>query len=178
VDDTHVLHEGLELAVEVCRAGGAVLGVRGEDEFEGERPDRLDLGGAGAHDQTVGDGGLACLDGSVHPVDLDDAQPTATRGGQIGMRAQMGDVDAGVEAGAQDVHAGGGLDLPAVHGDVHHRLAALRHSGGHRRRSGMPRRCCAGHSHGAIARPLTEGDGPARLVIAGSRIGTRRPVRR
>lgn len=119
--NTHVLDEGLQFTAAVLGAGGAVLRVGSQQQFHGQ----LALGGnAGA----VGGDLHAFLYGQFAgrlyvflPVHLHNAQPAGPDVRQVGVVAQMGNVDAVLQSGFQHVHAGVHLQAFAVdfNGNAH-----------------------------------------------------------
>ena len=100
-----VLFQGLQFTVEVFVAGAAVSRMAGQDQFHGHAPRGIDLIGFG-HDRHPG--GYRCRTGGKQPfraVDFDNAQAACADGGQIGMVAQVRNIDAGIQCGLENAFA-------------------------------------------------------------------------
>ena len=95
----HVLDQGLQFAPAIFGAGGAVLGVGCQQKLHGQLAQRRNSGAVGGdlhplfYRQLTG--GLDAL----LPFHFDDAQPAGTDVRQVGVMAQMGNVDAILQCG-------------------------------------------------------------------------------
>ena len=115
--DAEVLGESLKLADAVAGAGGAIGRVVGEEKLDDGAAGFAGGGGVGLDDH-VGTHreGAARLEHALL-LDLDKADSAGAHGGQVGMVAEGGDLDAGLLGRLKDGHAGGRRDLLAVDGD-------------------------------------------------------------
>ncbi len=169
----HVLNEGLQLALAVFGAGGAVLGMRRQQQLHGEIAQLVDPLGFRADDHALRRLELARGLHALLPLHLHNAEAAGAQLRQIGMVAEMGDVNAVLQCGLEDVHALLNAKRAAVDrdGNIHKRFTpvwfvfssaraalrpapqALRIQG---RRAGSARSRCAGRSSGSARRGRPE----------------------
>ena len=115
-----VLNEGLQLAVAVLGAGGAVLGVTAQQQLQSQGAQLAQTLALGADDQTVLGLQQAGLGDALLTVHFHHAQTAGAVLGQVGVMAQVGDVNTGVQSAVQNVFAVGHVQLDAVDGNQSH----------------------------------------------------------
>ena len=115
--NTHVLNQGLQLAPAVFGAGGAILRMGSQQQLHGQLAQVVDTRAVGGDLHALGCLQLAGGLHALHPLHLNDAQPAGAQVRQVGVVAQMGNIDPVLQGSFQQIHALGHGQLSAVNLD-------------------------------------------------------------
>jgi hypothetical protein len=122
-----VVYNLLKLTAQVLGTGETVAGVFPNDTFQDAAPKFLHPRRFGAYDHAGCDGGIAGARKAPHPLDLDDAKTARAGGGEEGVVAERGNVDAGGLGRLEHGLSRAGLNRPAVDDDIHCLFGTNRH---------------------------------------------------